>query len=565
MEDKEIFENVEIIQKEDDELEKIRQKTQQIIKFSKENKKILSFPFAKTLTIKDLLTNAYEYFKEHDFFNQIQMMNKELLKKYTVFEYLTSKIFLKIADHATTPKDIASLWQVVNSLTSEKFAIQKEAELDYDENTKLKNNVPIIPDLDTLVIPKFYDIYKNYIRGEFKYDQYWFMGGRASTKSTFISIIIIKGLMEDINANALCLNKTAYNIRESIYSQFKKSIDMLKLSDYFKFQTSPPKIIRKDTGQVINFAGISNKEALKGLTPDGAEIYNKYVVIEEVNKLSSLDEFLNTHSSVIRGGKKQGLFLTYNTPESKDHWLNVETASHINDKDFTRIYIKSTYLDVPKEWIGEQQLSVIEDVKNNSPRHYKNIYLGEITGSGGAVFFNLENRIIRNYEIDNFNNIKLGLDIGTSEGHPQVAVKCNFDVRNKTLYIYKELFLEDKDLSAKKFKKYVDDTKFDIEKGVKYTFIGDCANKQALNSYRDEGLSIRETKKGEGSIQQGVEFLKNLYKIIIDAKICPNVYKQFSGYEYKLNKDGRFTEDYIDIGDDSVDAVRYALSDYILR
>jgi len=52
------------------------------------------------------------------------------------------------------------------------------------------------------------------------------------------------------------------------------------------------------------------------------------------------------------------------------------------------------------------------------------------------------------------------------------------------------------------------------------------------------GLPVRSVKKGAGSIQYGIKWLQSLDAIIIDSSRTPLAFKEFSRYEYQVDKTG---------------------------
>ena len=59
--------------------------------------------------------------------------------------------------------------------------------------------------LTDIIAPSFFDVHK-FLKQE-KYTHYWLAGGRASCKSSFISIEIPFGMMQDPKANCVVLRK----------------------------------------------------------------------------------------------------------------------------------------------------------------------------------------------------------------------------------------------------------------------------------------------------------------------------------------------------------------------
>ena len=55
------------------------------------------------------------------------------------------------------------------------------------------------------IISKFHDVHLAIKKD--MYNQYWFPGGRGSTKSAFISFEILLGMLKDKNANAVVFRR----------------------------------------------------------------------------------------------------------------------------------------------------------------------------------------------------------------------------------------------------------------------------------------------------------------------------------------------------------------------
>ena len=137
----------------------------------------------------------------------------------------------------------------------------------------------------------------------------------------------------------------------------------------------------------------------------------------------------------MRGGSEYIVFYSYNPPKSVNNWVNAEALEKRPDK----LLHTSTYLTVPKEWLGEQFFLEAEHLKKTNELAYRNEYLGEATGTGGAIFTNLELRSITNEEKKHFDNIIDGLDFGYAVD-PACYVQCYFDKTRKTLYIFNEIY-----------------------------------------------------------------------------------------------------------------------------
>lgn len=60
-------------------------------------------------------------------------------------------------------------------------------------------------------------------------------------------------------------------------------------------------------------------------------------------------------------------------------------------------------------------------------------------------------------------------------------------------------------------------------------------------------------------MEHGISWLQNLREIVIDPVACPNVAREFSGYELERTADGSaFKSGFPDKNNHTIDAVRYA-------
>lgn len=90
--------------------------------------------------------------------------------------------------------------------------------------------------LTDIIAPAFYDVHWDIVDGlHTYYDMY---GGRGSTKSSFISVEIVLGMMEDKDANVAVFRKVASTLRESVYKQIQWAIDALGVSDLWEAKVS---------------------------------------------------------------------------------------------------------------------------------------------------------------------------------------------------------------------------------------------------------------------------------------------------------------------------------------
>ena len=117
--------------------------------------------------------------------------------------------------------------------------------------------------LTELIAPSFYGLHRE-LKAEL-HDEVWCKGGRGSTKSTFISVQILLGLLKDPEANAVVTRRYQNELRDTVYGQFEWTIAKMGLGDYFKFQIAPMQIIYIPTGQKIVFKAADNPLKMKSI------------------------------------------------------------------------------------------------------------------------------------------------------------------------------------------------------------------------------------------------------------------------------------------------------------
>ena len=399
--------------------------------------------------------------------------------------------------------------------------------------------------LSECIAPAFYPVYWDIQDGGHTF--YDLFGGRGSTKSSFISIMLILGIVQDKDANAIVFRKVGNTLGTSVYEQVLWAINALDMQDQWKCTTSPYKCTYKRTGQVILFRGLDYAKKLKSIKVSKG--YLKYLWFEELDEFAGEEEIRSVQQSVLRGGERHIVFKSFNPPISKANWAN----QYVMKPQRRALRHKSCYLDVPPEWLGQQFLDDAEDLKLTNPRAYQHEYLGDAVGTGGEVFENLEIREIDDEEISHFDNIFMGIDWGWYPD-PYHWGKMHYDSTRKVLYIYDE-YRANKQSNAETWNNLV------MLKGVTSADLitADSAEPKSVSDYRDYGSLCRGAIKGPDSVRYGMKWLQSLKKIVIDPVRCPATMKEFSEYEYERTPDDEIISGYPDLNNHSIDCVRYAM------
>lgn len=397
-------------------------------------------------------------------------------------------------------------------------------------------------------------------------ERYTFTGGRASTKSSFISIVIVVLITMFPKLNALVVRKTAKTLRRSVFEQIVWAIDKLHLrytkerKTGFKIPKSevsalPITYIRKDgTKQQIIFAGCDDPEKIKSIKV--SQGYFGILWVEEKTEFTPAD-LQTVRISALRGGDTFYIFESYNPPSAARHWCNREAATY----DPNRVVIHTTYLDIPPEWLGAAILHDIEQTKATNKRAYENIYLGLATGSGQNIFENVELREITDEEIAAFDFLYCGIDWGYYPD-PFTFSVSSYNAPKQELFIFDELYLNKRGNydAFQDLTKHMEIAGLDIAND---RITADSAEPKSIADFRSWGGNVRGAIKGIGSRDTSFKWLQGLKKIVIDPRRCPRMADEFTLYEHEIDKrTGEIMSGYPDgQPDHGIDSIRYALEE----
>lgn len=403
--------------------------------------------------------------------------------------------------------------------------------------------------LSKCIGPAFYNVH-NDIKNH-RHTYYDLNGGRGSLKSSFVSIEIIYNMMkkENCKKHAVIYRKVGDTLETSVFAQIEWAIDILGVSHLWKLTKSPMRAEYTPTGQKIIFKGLDKAQKSKSIkVPFG---YIAYLWFEEFDEFAGEEEIRKVQQSVIRGGNDFLVFKSMNPPKSRRHWANDFIEKEKLRKD--TFVSQTTYLTSPKEWLGQQFIDDAEWLKMVNPKAYEHEYMGIPVGTGTEVFDNLEIRQITDEEISRFSNLYRGVDWGWFPD-PFHYGCMHYDAARMTLYIFEE-FRTNKMRNSETAEVIKD--KFGL---TRYDIVTcDSAEPKSVSDYRTYGINARPAEKGPDSVRYGMKWLQSLVEIVIDPITCPATAKEFSQYEYELDKEGNPLSSFPDKDNHSIDMTRYAM------
>lgn len=373
-------------------------------------------------------------------------------------------------------------------------------------------------------------------------------GGRGSIKSNFWAALVEETIYNDPQAHCVFTRRYKTDLRGSVYNQFMKTIIRHGRLDDWEFTTSPMCARYKKTGQMVIFVGADKPISLKSYNLSFG--YVKLLIHEECDEMAGIEQMDNIEDTFLRSDTPALDIKVFNPPKSANNFMNEYTAGKENDPQ--TFICHSYYYNVPTEWLGKRFFERAEWFKINKPQYYANNYLGEVTGTGGAIFDNLELREITDEEINAMPYFYHGLDFGFE--HPQAFIKVYYDSDTDTLYPVEEFFSRrcKNSTFARKIKQY---------KNVE--IIADSARPDNIAEMQDWGFDIIGAVKRWGSNRGRDycwEWLQQTNKIVLDRNRTPHLADEMTKLEFELLKDGTFSSEYPKLGEDCIMALIYALN-----
>lgn len=377
----------------------------------------------------------------------------------------------------------------------------------------------------------------------------------------------IYSMMEQPLANTLVVRKTYRTLKDSCYTELKWAIKRLGVERWWSCKESPLEMTYLPTGQKIYFRGLDDPLKVTSITTEVGVLC--WMWIEEAYEITNEEDF-DTLAESLMGDLPPGLFrqitLTFN-PWNERTWLRHRFFCDIVGKDTEGrpvykerekpisddgeiLAITTTYQC--NEWLSAADVKEFERMKQRNPRRYQVAGLGHWGIVDGLIY---ENWREERFELDQVKDCKTvaGLDFGYTND-PTAFFLGFLDLQHKKLYIWDELYK--KGLSNRKIYDEI------VAMGYgKERITGDSAEPKSIDELRGLGLRITGAKKGKDSITNGIQWAQDL-EIIVHPR-CVNFLTEISNYTWAADKFGKKLNQPIDDFNHLMDAMRYALEQYI--
>lgn len=372
-------------------------------------------------------------------------------------------------------------------------------------------------------------------------------GGRGSAKSyTVAYVLLIKARKQFVRC--LCAREFQNSISESVHKLLVEVIDDNGWQKYFKI--TDHRITCLKTGSEFMFKGVRNNvqsiKSMQGITD---------LWLEEAQTISqkSWDVLVPT----IRAEGSE-IWVTFN-PDDEDDPTYVK---FVNKDGTPREMDNLICLNI--NW--QQNPFFPEVLREEKDMLYKvnpdladHVWGGLCRSNGEAQIFNGK-WTFESFEIkDRWLGPYHGADWGFSQD-PTVLVQLYIDEVENVLYIRRAVFGYGTELD------HIPRVIFDeVPTSKTHEIIGDNARPETISHLCRKGYNVVACEKWPGSVEDGVDFLRNFSKIVIHTE-CEDMKTEARKYSYKVDRmTGKVLRDIVDDYNHGWDAVRYALEDYIKK
>lgn len=379
-------------------------------------------------------------------------------------------------------------------------------------------------------------------------------GSRASKKSKTTALWFIYHMMKHKDANSLVIRKTFRTLKDSCFTELKWAVHRLGVDHLWKFTESPLEATYLPTGQKIYFRGLDDPLKVTSITVDVGVLC--WMWIEEAYEIMSESDFDMLDES-IRGECPEGLWkqvtFTFN-PWNERHWIKKRFFDVKDDPEI--LALTTNYLC--NEWLDQADLAVFERMKTNNPRRYAVAGLGGWGIVEGVIY---ENWTEETFTLEDIRKdhpavrTVCGLDFGYTND-PSAFIVLMIDTKSQDLWVWDEFY--EKGLSNRKIAEKVESMGYRKEK-----ITADSAEPKSIDElHHTFHLRIKGAKKGKDSIKNGIQWVQEL-KIHVHPR-CVNFLTEISNYTWDKDKFGKTLNVPIDDFNHLMDAMRYALEEFIV-
>lgn len=355
-------------------------------------------------------------------------------------------------------------------------------------------------------------------------------GGRGSAKSWFFAGLAVEEAWRR-KVDIVCIREVQLTLEQSVKKLIENTIQRHHLGQYFEVKERE---IVSHRGSRIIFRGMQdfNAENIKSLEGFGI------AWTEEAQTLSqrSLDLLRPT----IREEGSQ-LWFSWN-PDSEDDPIEKFFGE---DRPEDCILVEANYWDNP--WFPAVLRAEMEHDRKRDPDKYQHVWCGAYRQTSEAL-------VIQNWKVEECVPprgavMRQGADWGYAND-PTVLLRAW--IEGKSLFVDHEAYMVGCEITQ------IPDLFRRVPDSEKWFITADSSRPETISYMRKHGYPrINGAVKGAGSLEEGIEWLKN-YDIIVHPR-CENLIRELKNYSWKVDKlTGKILPVLEDKHNHCIDALRYA-------
>lgn len=380
-------------------------------------------------------------------------------------------------------------------------------------------------------------------------------GGTRSGKTyNIVWFLIYLACLDKIELHKLLKNKDRDTLQISVVSRDLPHLKRGALKDFLEIMQDKMNIFDKNnwnatdkkytfkSGSIIEFFSVDDEGKARGSNRD-------ILYVNEANSGIKYDIYVQLN---IRTRLK--VIIDYN-PSHSEHWIYDEILT----RDDCKLVI-STYRD-NYDFLPKEQIDEIEKMKIQDPARWR--VFGE--GQKGMA---LEGRVFDNWKEIEYTKFPrtpriFGLDFGFVND-PTVLIEG----RKKTGYNVNEMYLKEWIYETNLTTPQLIERFKDCNIGYNDIIYADGSEPRLIRELQDAGFNVISAKKGDGSIIDGINFIKS-FDVYYDYKSA-NLHNEFSFYKWKEDKrnldnsrkEAKFLNNPIDHANHAMDAIRYLCEEW---
>lgn len=359
-------------------------------------------------------------------------------------------------------------------------------------------------------------------------------GGRGSGKSWACARVLL-GLGFGKPIRVLCAREIQRSISDSVHKLLTEQIDAMGLTGFYDITRDA---IRGQNGTEFIFKGLrTNPQEIKSM--EGVDI----CWVEEAQAVSA-DSWDVLIPTIRKPGSE--VWITFNPLDESDPTFQ---RFVINPPDDAAVR-KVNYNENP--YFPDVLRKEMEWLKKRDYESYLHIWEGEVRKLSNALVF-AGRFTVEDFETPSGVRFYHGCDWGFAED-PTTLIRCFVD--NGTLFIDQEAWGVGVEIDQT-------GALFDtIDTARRWPIKADCARPETISYMRRQGFNISAAKKWQGSIEDGIEYIKT-YDIVVHPR-CRHTIDELNRYSYKVDKQtGDVLPIIVDKYNHCLDSLRYALDGLI--